>query len=1104
MNKYFKTIASAMVVFSLLISALATSASIAIANTEFDTNFGFDTSFDFDNTIKLPDTNLTNSSNSVYESNYSATECSIKASRSRVNVGEGVELTWKTSGFNHITINGEVVSGNNGSITMANVQDDTTYRLEATNDSGSKCTSEVRVGCDKPVNEYCELNLTKSVNKQTALPGDILTYTIVVKSVGTIDCTGGGVHIADVMDANVTYINSSVTSNFDLGYHGYSVYDAGTRTLHFNGHELSPGQSGTITWTGKVNDPAQCGDFEVTNQAKATAFELNNFKDWTLSNVVKTKIDNEDCGDTPKPPVCPLTAKAGRTIVDFGNNGAKLLSNSGLAASQTNVIATNVPAGTFDITLVSWDGYLDRVNVTQPRESYFVTLNLANGSSVNTNSIADLADFVVQATNVEKVNSGLVLNSAITSLQGKHSAYVDNSSANSLVPICLAFDSIVQDPAPTCDMFKATPATIMVGASSTLAWETSNATQVFLNNGIGAVAVDGSIEVSPLADIVYKLTVIGTKDQTVNCEVPVKVSEDSVPVCEMFTATPSSLPVGGGNVTLNWKVLGATSASIAPTIGTVALIDSKVVNVTSSTNFILTATDADGDKVTCPAPVVVADPAPLTCANNVVFTTSATSIRRGNDAVLNWSTKDVDSVSISVINSTALAGTKTVAPDVNTTYVLTAKAGSSSIECPVSVAVTTSGGGGGSNTPRCDLEISDTKISLGDSIKLKWDTTNATDITLTDSSGKVIVTTKDKSTADKKDLFDGTISLKPTKNTEYTLLAKRGSKERICKVEVKMDDLVVLQTRDQQPLVAGISLSQVPYTGFEAGPLMTIMFYVLLMAWAFYIAYLIVAKKKLTTTNGNLEAETVMNPGSLESMQVAEARRPDVFTTASVAEVAVPVNLPVATPVVGYENQTVETKDSHRVSDVTVTNLENHAHAQKALLSSDAVRHLVSTTNEIERMEALDAVIVEAKKNYPLEDGWIVINESRMKNLCEACQVNVTSSVNPNFTPAVVPEGAGSLAEAIVSGNVVAAYELIGHRPMFALADAAADLDALYRSRRGGNVKVSTMLISETANLSDEKIKAMITALTGALDGTYTDEASAVKMAIMKAVKAAA
>jgi len=46
--------------------------------------------------------------------------------------------------------------------------------------------------------------------------------------------------------------------------------------------------------------------------------------------------------------------------------------------------------------------------------------------------------------------------------------------------------------------------------------------------------------------------------------------------------------------------------------------------------------------------------------------------------------------------------------------------------------------------------------------------------------------------------------------------------------------------------------------------------------------------------------------------------------------------------------------------------------------------------------------------------------------------------------------------------------------------------------------------MKSTASLTDEQILTMIEALTGALDGTYSDEASAVKMSIMKAIKVVA
>jgi hypothetical protein len=195
------------------------------------------------------------------------------------------------------------------------------------------------------------------------------------------------------------------------------------------------------------------------------------------------------------------------------------------------------------------------------------------------------------------------------------------------------------------------------------------------------------------------------------------------------------------------------------------------------------------------------------------------------------------------------------------------------------------------------------------------------------------------------------------------------------------------------------------------------------------------------------------------------------------------------------------TAPAQPVTDTVTTELENRAHSQKALLSSDAVRHFVTATkSSLAREETLDTVIAEARKSYPLEDGWLVLNQARMQSVCEACAI---SGLQDSTAPTTVPAGTGSLAEAIVTGNVVAAYEMIGKRPMFALADAAADLDAVYRNRKGENTTVSDMLIQETKNLSDEQITEMIAALTGALDGTYTDESSAVKMSIMKAVKVA-
>lgn len=937
MMKILQNIASAMMIMTLLVGTPVSVAHAQSSVLPFDLDGFFDGLFE----------------GGSGASNGSSVTCEITANNTEIFVGGSVTLSWNTPNATSVTINGQTVSGATGNIEMTDIRANTTYTVSASG-GGSSCTASVRITCI-PVPVDCRLEILKTVDKTAANRGDILTYGITVKNIGTTDCTGSGVKIEDILSDKLTFISGVSSSNITPGYDGgIPVYTAGDRTVHFNGNILNPGEQGTMTIQARVNTPASCGDFVIPNQARVTAYELSNFGTWMTSNTVNTTVDYD----------CPITV----------------------------------------------------------------------------------------------------------------------------------------DPAPTCDSLTATPSTIVTGSSATLAWQTSNATRVSIDNGIGDVVADGTRVVTPVTSTTYNLTVFGTQNRSVNCSVPVTVSSDPVPVCEYFTATPNTLPANGGQVSLNWKVTGATNVSISPTIGTVAAIGTQNTNVTANTNFVLTATDADGDQVTCAAPVTLGTnpPPTLSCQNNVTFTSSNTSIQRGDNTVLSWNTTNIDSVSISVINATSLSGSTTVEPSSDTTYVLTARKGTQSVDCPLTINVSSGGGGGGgggSSSPKCELTVSDNKIKSGEQVTLKWDTLRATKVTLKDDKGKVLMSTDKYDKDERKDYYDGSIKVKPTRDTEYTLVAEKGSKDRTCKVKVNVDDLKVITDRDQQPLVAGISLSNVPYTGFEAGPFLTVVFYTLLAAWALFLSYLIISRRQPVADFMAFDAS------SIKAVTTNEAIRPDVFVASVAAQptaVGTPANLPTGTPVIGYENMMVSA-NPHHVTDDIVTALENRAHEQMALLSSDAIRHFIGATEGVlERNEALDVVIATAKQQFPLEDGWIVVNEARMRDLCIAC---TTASVSEDFVPTVVPEGSSSLAEAIVTGNIVAAYEMIGNRPMFALADAAADFDNVVRARKGEDVQVSNLLTTETAKLSEEKIKNIVAALTGALDGTYTDEASAVKMAIMKAVK---
>lgn len=1058
----------------------------------------------------------------------------FNASPTWLTKGEATKLTWSTVNAANVELVNETtgervdVANNNGSGRSVNVYENTTFKLVVYGADGSKdnhCAVDVKVKTEQP--GECAMEIIKSVDKSTAKVGEQLTYTIKIKNIGDEDCTGGGVKIIDKIDSNLSFVSQTHTSNLSAGYYSNTAYDSQSHQLSWNGHTLTPGESGTISWVGKVKTtPSQCGEYNIFNEAKATAKELNNFQTWVYSNKVKTVVE-DDC-DYPNPPVCPLAPNTDKVIVDFGTD--KIFSDRGLDSAHTDRESVNLASGDYKVVLVGWDGYNGRENDSQPNESYFI--NFYNGSTkiAESNAHDDLADYVRETTKVQTVNSKLSINSAVTAIEGFHTVYPDNSSANSLVPICASFERIPDEKKPvTCEdnaNFSADPTSLPYGGGDvTLSWNALDVDSVKLD-GV-SVSNSDTVVKNIGDDKTFVLEITGdssTTGNTVQCPIKVKVDDPGPdPIsCEdhvTFTADRTSLPFGGGDVTLQWNTTDIEKVELDGE--SVALDGTKVVDVNFDRTFTL---EVKGDNTTtgntdqCKIHVTVGVPDKLTC-EDVDFTASDYSVKSGSDITLYWSWNDNRVYEASIDNGIGDVnnnGSEVVEINDDSTYRITIKDAHTQVSCPVSIDVESGGGGGGSSRPRCDLDISDEKIKLGEEVTLTWDTSRASEVVIEDDHGNVIVTTEDKLSDDKKDLYDGEITLKPTKDTKYTLNASRGSKDKECEVEVEVENnITVLQTRNQEPRVAGIALTQVPYTGFEAGPALTILFYVLLTLWALYVAYVMVIKRDsfggvsfagthdhVKYTDASVNAVEKTNFSAAETY-VKRATVAPVTNLPTVAEVA---------PAVGYAS-TVDVVDTEALEqDLDFTALENHAHMHKTLISSDAMRYFIATNGSDESaMEKMTDMIAEGKKNFPSEDGWLVLNLARIEELMADEEVmaaeNVTAPINlPTVSAQQVAEtveakGAGSLAEAIVTGNIVAAYQMVANRPMIALADAATDLDAVYRIRKGEEAQVSDLLMFSSTNIPTEKIAAAIAALTGALDGTYTDEAEAVKMAILKAVK---
>lgn len=142
-------------------------------------------------------------------------------------------------------------------------------------------------------------------------------------------------------------------------------------------------------------------------------------------------------------PACPFNPQNGRTIVHFDDQNLTngLRSDSGDSRSS-ETRSVYLPAGTYNISLQSFDGGIASEREYQPNEKYY--LQLKNGDSIiaQTNSTSDLADNVTNSVWYGSVNYGLVLSQSVNTVVAMHSVYPDSSSPNSLQVGCAAFDLV--------------------------------------------------------------------------------------------------------------------------------------------------------------------------------------------------------------------------------------------------------------------------------------------------------------------------------------------------------------------------------------------------------------------------------------------------------------------------------------------------------------------------------------------------------------------------------------------------------------------------------------------------------------------------------------
>jgi hypothetical protein len=160
---------------------------------------------------------------------------------------------------------------------------------------------------------------------------------------------------------------------------------------------------------------------------------------------------------------------------------------------------------------------------------------------------------------------------------------------------------------PVVRSFTVDPATLPAGGGRvTLSWAVTGADQITIDPMPGAVT-GASAEVDVSATTFFMLSASNAKGTTTRSAVVMVAASSKAPVILSFTATPPSLPAGGGRTTLTWQVLNADSLTIDHGVGAVTS-DSVGADVTATTIYTLTATNADGTSTGTTAVVIGQNP----------------------------------------------------------------------------------------------------------------------------------------------------------------------------------------------------------------------------------------------------------------------------------------------------------------------------------------------------------------------------------------------------------------------------------------------------------------------------------------------------------------
>jgi len=564
---------------------------------------------------------------------------SFGASPASIVAGASSTLSWTTSGATSLTLDHGVGDVTGKLSTAVSPAATTTYTLTAANALGSvTATAQITVvpATSPPV------IASYTANPASVIKGASTTLSWSVKGAASIQIDQG---VGDVAGATSTVVAPTVTTTYTLT----ATNLAGSRKATLQ----------VVVQSGTGTAPV-ISSFAASPSSVAAG--LSTQLSWVVQGATSLAIDNS---------VGAVTGSAA-TVSPGATTTYTLTATNAFGSSTAAATVAVSPGGGVVPVIASFTATPDTVTKgSSATLAWSVTgatsIALDNGVSAGTGSSVKVSP---GATTIYTLTAANAAGSVIARITVNV-----NGGAGS---------------APSIAGFTADPASIALGASSSLTWSVSGATDLSIDNGVGVVTRSNTVQVSPVATTTYTLTATnGAGRATASITVTVTGAGQSPPVIKSFTASPSSISAGSKSL-LAWTIDNSTSISIDQGIGKVTGSQTPIAPTTTTT-YTLTATNANGTSHA--AATVTVSGGTANPPNISTFVAQPATIAAGGTSALSWSVSGATFLSIDggVGPVTPVSsGSVTVKPATTTTYTLSAQNGAGTTTAQATVTVNAS------------------------------------------------------------------------------------------------------------------------------------------------------------------------------------------------------------------------------------------------------------------------------------------------------------------------------------------------------------------------------------------------------------------------------